>query len=139
MKVFPMKTVKLFAVSLLFATAAQADCCKSASECPVKGNVEAFLEGAAAGAVAGVSVDLVKQYVLPVLPSVNVNTTLSNDQLTGLTKASVAAFGSALVAKLSSGDLVQLGSRLAGVIVGAIGGAYVQQLVANQFSSSAQQ
>jgi hypothetical protein len=124
-----MKSVKFFAVSLLFATAARAEFCKGASDCQVSNLAEAFAQGAVAGAAAGVSVDLAKQYVLPLLPSFNFSTSLSNDELTGLSKASVAAIGSALLAKCSVKDASTLSAKLAGVIVGAIVGKYAQQFV----------
>lgn len=131
-----MKTLKFFAVSLLFVTAARAEFCKSASDCQVSNLAEAFVQGAAAGALAGVSVDLAKQYVLPLLPSFNFSTGLSNDELTGLSKASVAAIGSTLFAKCSVKDASTLSAKLAGVVVGAIAGSYVQKFVVAKIASA---
>ncbi len=136
------KLVTVLAVSLLFLTTAKVSadetgCCSTKwtqeSGCYLM-NCECtqqFLNGLAAGAAAGMSVELLRKYILPDITSWNLygNFGICRDQLTGEAKVATAALGLAAFNNIDFRTVKKAGSQLLGIIVGACAASYATKLL----------
>lgn len=104
----------------------QETCCLANSEC-----VQEFLKGFAAGAAAGISVELLKNNVLPNLPSLNLykNYGICKDQLAGQGKVATAVLGLAAVSKHYCSKFKSIGAQLVGIIAGACAASYAARIL----------
>jgi hypothetical protein len=137
------KLITILAVSLLMLNAAhgnveQETCCETTkiaqqSNCSFF-NCECtqqFFKGVAAGAAAGLSVEYLRNYILPDMTSWNLygNYGVCRDQLTGEFKVATAALGIAALSKEHYSKFKVMGSQLLGVIVGACAASYATKLL----------
>jgi len=136
------KIVKLLTISLFFLNTAHADaqkndCCslnKGAQEttCFFSGEcAQEFLKGFAAGAIAGGSVDFLRNHVLPDITSWNLygDYGVCRDQFTGEAKVAAAALGVAALSKQHYSKFKLMGAQLVGIIVGACAASYATKLL----------
>lgn len=134
-----MKTLKFLAVSLLFVSVAQASC-ESAQECATAPYTEAFAKGFAYGAGASLTVDALKKYS-PSLDSLNLYTNygICRDQLTGISKVSLALLASAYLGKVKNcaGNTGVFASKLAGIAAGYAAAAYASKVATAYFAAPA--
>lgn len=98
------------------------ECTQELSDCLDNEYAQEFSTGLAAGAVAGLSVEFLRNHVLPDMTSWNLygNYGICRDQLAGEAKVATALLvGAAYAKSLSGADIKKLSARLLGVITGA--------------------
>jgi hypothetical protein len=139
-----MKKMGIFlAVSFLFLNTAhgneQESCCtinslnKNAQEPSFLDSqfTQQFLKGFAAGAIAGVSVEFLRNHILPDITDWNLygNYGICRDQLTGEAKVAAATLGVAAFSRQYYSKAKLMGAQLAGIIVGACAASYVSKVL----------
>jgi len=114
------KYLQLLVAPLLFANIASCSTETTKTKCLNNEYVQEFMAGLACGTAAGVSVEFLRNYVLPDITSWNLygKYGICRDQLTGEAKVALALLLASTCPHHTSGDLKRLGVRLLGVFAG---------------------
>ncbi len=140
-KLYTLLAVALFSCNI--QAAAQKCGTQSDNACPVAGLAESFAQGAAAGSAATITVELLRNYILPDLTKYNLfgNYNVCRDQLTGIAKVFTAALGTKVLAcadkcdsadassELAPCDVANMAARFMGLVAGYCVTSYAQKLV----------
>ncbi len=133
------KIVTFLTISLLFLNTTQAETqqcyCTQVSQQAISilnsECTQAFINGAAVGAVAGFSVDFLLPSFKKFTETWNIPATtgICRDQLAGEAKVATAALGLTALNKATFTNFKLMGAQLVGIIVGACAASYVTKLL----------